>query len=137
MTQHARAKTHTTNYLNTFLEVAEDCVVPEGCPPPEKEPRTAARRAYDLLRFDPYRYTSDEVLYQTSGQRDGVSREEFFSRAQPCFRSSALCKRYGWGVHYDHEGKMALIARESPQYARLQRDESIQHISAMRSSKKR
>ena len=129
--------THTTNYTETFIEVAEDCMVTTGCPPLDKEPKTAARIEYEMLIFSPYQCTSDDVLYQSNGHRRGISREEFFSKTQPCFRSSALCKRYGWGVHCTHEGKIAIYALGTIQYTQLQNDESIQHIKAMRSSKKR
>ena len=129
-------KKHTTNYIDTFIEVAADCKAISGTPPQTKEPKTAAQIEYEMLIPKPYQYTSDDVLYESNGHRRGISREEFFSKAQPCFRSSALCKRYGWGVHSDGEGKIAIYAIGTPQYTKLQNDESIKHISAMRSSRK-
>jgi hypothetical protein len=129
-------KKHTTNYIDTFIEVAEDCKVTEGCPPQDKEPKTAARIEYEMLVSSPYQHTSDDVLFESNGRRRGLDREDFFSKAQPCFRSSALCKTYGWGVHSDHDGKIALISMGAPQYLQLQNDENVKHVKAMRSSKK-
>ena len=129
-------KTHTTNYTDTFIEAAGDCRVTEGCPPPDREPKTAARIEYEMLIDSPYHYTSDDALYESSGRRRGISREDFFSKAQPCFRSSALCKRYGWGVHSNNEGKIAIYGAGTQEYIRLSTDKSIKHVSAMCSSKK-
>jgi len=129
-------KLHTTNYYNTFIEIADDSKATEGSAPPAKEPKTAAQIQYEMLIDSPYHYTSDDVLYVSNGQRRGLSREEFFSKGQPCFRTSALCKRYGWGIHCDHEGKVAIYAVGSAQYDTLKRDENIKQIMAIRSSRK-
>lgn len=130
-------KPHTTNYTNAFIEAAEDCPVKIAGIPPIKEPKTAARLEYEMLSDSPYRYTSDDVIYETKGAPKGISREAFFSKGQPCFRASALTKRYGWGVHSDMEGKIAIHAMESTEYSRLVSDESIEHMKAMRNKKMR
>lgn len=132
----ATVKPHTTNYLNTLIETAEDCPVTSAEIPPGKEPKTAARMEYEMLSGSPYQYTSDDVIYETKGAPRGISREVFFSKGQPCFRASALTKRYGWGVHSDGEGKIAIYAMESPEYSRLVSDTSTEHRRAMRNKKK-
>lgn len=129
-------KLHTTNYLNTFIEVAEDCPADTAVAPPVKGVVSTARLEYDMLAESPYVFTSDDVIYETKGKPKGVSREEFFSKGQPCFRASALSKRYGWGVHSDNDGKIALYPVESDEYGRLASDGGIKHIRAMRNSKK-
>jgi len=129
-------KIHTTNYTDTFIEVAEDCKVTEGCSPQDKEPKTAARIEYEMLISSPYQHTSDDVLFESNGRRRGLNRDDFFSKAQPCFRSSSLCKTYGWGVHSNHEGKIAVYAVGTSQYIQLQNDGTIKHVKAMRSNKK-
>ncbi len=48
-------KTHTANYFNTFIEVAEDTKAEAGTPPPLKEKKTVAAMQYELLRKNPYR----------------------------------------------------------------------------------
>lgn len=129
-------KPHSTNYYDTFIEIAEDCPVAAAQTPPPKEPKTAAQIEYDMITGNPYQFTSDDVLYASNGQRRGITREDFFSKGQPCFRSSALTKRYGWGVHSDKEGKVALYAAGSPEYERFSSDPSVKQVRAMRSSKK-
>ena len=65
-----------------------------------------------------------------------TKRELFFSKGQPCLRASALTKRYGWGIHYNQEGKIALVPVESPEYKKLLEDPATTKYKAMRSSKK-
>ncbi|MCL2031769.1 MAG: DUF6157 family protein [Methanomassiliicoccaceae archaeon] len=129
-------KQHTTNYIETFIEVAEDCPVSAAEAPPAKEPKTAAQIEYEMLTGNPYRYTSDDVLYESNGKRRGIDRNEFFSKGQPCFRASPLTKKYGWGVHSDKDGKIAIYAVQSDEYKRLSADESLKHVKAMNSGKK-
>ena len=133
---------HTTNYTNTFIEVADDCPSEVGAPPPPKQPATVAGLQYALIHDQPYHYTSDDVLFAVDATRKGIAAAEqaearaaFFARPQACLRSSPLGKRYGWGIHYDAEGKMAIYGRESAEYERLRSDSALKHLKAMRSSR--
>ncbi|MDX1907523.1 MAG: DUF6157 family protein [Bacteroidia bacterium] len=134
---------HTTNYVNTFIQVADDCPTATAEIPPQKgAEKTAANLQFEILMESPYVYTSDDVLFGVYAQRQGVSgqaleaaREQFFAKGQPCFRSSPLTKRYGWGVHSDAEGKIALYPMESEAYERLSRDPAIKQVKAMRSKR--
>ncbi|MEH6308753.1 DUF6157 family protein [Olivibacter sp. CPCC 100613] len=99
-------KIHTTNYLNTFIAVADDCIAKKGEIPPEKKSgKTLANRQFDLIMKHPYQYTSDDVLFQCFAQKSDLkgnltmARTAFFSKGQACLRSSPLAKRYGWGIH--------------------------------------
>jgi len=127
---------NSTNYFDTFIEVAEDCPVSIAEKPPKKEPRTATQIEFEMLIDNPYKYTSDDVLYESNGNRRGISREDFFAKPQPCFRASALGKKYGWGVHSDKDGKIGIFSVGSEEYKRFASDVSIKHLKAMRSSKK-
>lgn len=134
----------TTNYLNTFIEVAPDCPAAKAEIPPLKESsKTAANIQFGMIYDNPYRYTSDDVIFNVYATKNNVSkreydaaREEFFSKGQPCLRSSPLTKRYGWGVHSDATGKIALYAVESADYKKMAKDKSLDHTKGMRSSKK-
>ena len=135
---------HTTDYVNAFIEVADDCRAVTGVEPPERAgAKSAARMQYELIAPNPYRYTSDDVLFLVHAARNGVpeeameaERREFFSKGQACMRASDLLKRYGWGVHYDGAGRMALYAVDSPEYARFVADPGLAHKTAMRGSAK-
>lgn len=136
-------KIHTTNYKDTFIEVAEDCPVAQGEIPPVKgEARTIANLQFDLVYENPYRFTSDEVLFQVHAIRNDLTanelpteREKFFSKGQACLRASPLSKRYGWGIHHDSEGRVALFGRETDGYEKFRGDKQLQVVKAMRSRK--
>jgi len=127
---------HTTNDPDTFIEVAEDCPAQAAEAPPLKELKSTARLEYEMLSAAPYEYTSDDVIYETKGRSKGLNREEFFSKGQPCFRASALTKRYGWGVHSDEKGQIAIYPVESDDYKKLVNDRALKHVKAISSSKK-
>jgi Family of unknown function (DUF6157) len=50
-------------------------------------------------------------------------------------RASPLTKAYGWGAHYDENGKLAIYPRESAAYAGLSRDKRLAIVKAMRNSR--
>lgn len=124
---------HTTDYVDTFISVAPDCPATTSEVPPEKEPATLAQRQLAMLRDAPYEHTSDDVVYASQGEPKGLTREQFFSKGQPCLRSSPLVKRYGWGVHADAEGRVALVPVESDRYRELAADPGLVQRSGMRS----
>jgi hypothetical protein len=64
------------------------------------------------------------------------TKKQFFAKGQACLRASPLAKRYGWGIHFNLEGKIAIIGVDSKEYHNLVKDKSIQKIKAMRSAKK-
>lgn len=132
----------TTNYYNTFIEVAEDCPAKAAEVPPMRGEKTIANIEFELLIDNPYEFTSDEVLFHVHAAKNHLKtkeldaeREQFFSKGQACFRASPLTKRYGWGAHFDAEGKMAIYAVESDEYQRFSKDRSLTQVKAVRSKK--
>jgi hypothetical protein len=136
-------KVHTTNYENTLIGVADDCPAKAGEMPPVKgEVRSVANMQFDMLFEHPYVYTSDDVLFTVYADRKEIpaneraeAREQFFSKGQPCMRTSPLTKRYGWGVHSDANGKIAIYGCETPEYKKLAEDPGVGFVKAMRSSR--
>ena len=132
-------KVHTTNYENTLIEVADDCPAAGGEIPPMKgDGKTVAAMQYEMISKNPYKFTSDDVIFQVFAERQDLTeseleeaRKQFFSRGQACMRASPLTKRYGWGVHSDEDGKIALYACDSPEYKQLKED--LQTVKAMKS----
>ncbi|MGV8966847.1 MAG: DUF6157 family protein [Cellulomonas sp.] len=118
--------THTTNYVDTFIAVADDSAALAGTVPPSRAAPSIAELTHAMIAAHPYRYTSDDVIFTVWADRRGLdpedrpaARAEFFAKGQPCLRSSDLGKRYGWGVHSDSEGRVAIYPVESAEYARL------------------
>jgi hypothetical protein len=139
----SKDKIHTTNYFDTFIEVAEDTKVTCGTVPSSKgDNKTVAELQYELMVKNPYKFTSDDIFFQVYAIRNDLTTQEYeearkilFSKGQPCFRSSPLTKTYGFGVHANSEGKVAIFGMETNQYQRLQGDKSIKNVKAMRSTK--
>lgn len=136
-------KQHTTNYINTFIEVAEDCPISISQVPPEKKEKTLASLQYEQIIKNPYQYTSDDIIFESFAIKNDISenekqmeREKFFSKGQACLRASPLAKRYGFGIHHNHEGKVALFPIESKEYYDFLNDNSIAKVKAMRSKRK-
>ena len=134
---------HSTNYYNTLIEIAEDCPVDAGQEPPVKAKKSVANLQYEWLADYPYEFTSDDVLFGVVAQRKGYGDDEleeqrhiYFSKGQPCFRASPLTKRYGWGVHANAEGKIAIFGADSAEYAALVADDTVTKKKAMRSKRK-
>ncbi len=135
---------HSTNYVDTLIEPAEDCPTDTSeIPPLRGEKKSVANLQYEMLAGKPYAYTSDDVLFAVFAERKGFSDAEleeqrhlYFSKGQPCFRASPLTKRYGWGVHADADGKIALLAVDSAEYQALLSDNSVTKKQAMRSKRK-
>ena len=146
---------HTTNYVHTLIAVAEDCPAEHGVTPPAKPGNPSiASRTFQLIADNPYRFTSDDVLFTVYADRAGLpdserpaARERYFSSGRPCLRASALGKKYGWGIHANDDGRLALYAVDSLEHAALAMDKPLQNetehraegtvtvVKAMRSSR--
>ncbi len=133
----------TTNYASTFIQVADDCPVTEAEVPRAKAGKaTVASLQYDLLAAKPYELTSDDLLFEVHATRRGVTdsdreqaRNAFFAKSQACLRASPLGKRYGWGLHHDEHGRVALVGLGTEEYARLAKDDTLKQLKAMRSKR--
>ncbi len=135
---------HTTNYYETFIEVSPDCPVSAAEIPELKNgSKTVAFLQYELFINNPYVYTSDDVIFSVYAQQNHIAtailtaeREFFFSQGQACLRSSPLVKRYGWGVHSNEDGRVAIYALGSKDYQVFYDDAALKHIQGLRSKRK-
>lgn len=134
------------SYTDTFVRVAPDSKVETGIVPPEKAGgKTVARWQYELLSAKPYQLTQRELYFLVHCRRKDISpqeaknrREEImgevFAKPQACLRASPLPKSYGWGVHYDAKGGIALVGVESDEYQKLS-ESDLKQVNAMRSKR--
>ena len=98
---------YTTNYQNTFIQIADDCDSKKGIVPPNKKIITIANIQYELIINNSYRFTSDDILFICYLKKNGINfeyvndknsiteRENFFLKNKPCLRTSPLPKKYG------------------------------------------
>ncbi|MGP0584088.1 DUF6157 family protein [Paenibacillus timonensis] len=136
------------SYKNTFIRVSPDCPADRGIEPVSTRPAKPAHMIqYELLSQAPYRYNHEELLFEVHIRHKQIPKEvvqergqelweELFSKPHPCLRASVLPKKYGWGVHYDEQGKIAIYGMESPDYQRFTASTDIQLLNAMRNSRK-
>ncbi len=123
--------------------MAEDCPATEAEVPPLKgTAKTVANLHFEQLNGHPYKYSSDDVIFHTYAVKNELksgdlvdARIAFFSKGQPCMRCSPLTKRYGFGVHCNEEGKIALVPGGTKEYQKLLNDKKLQHTKAMRTKK--
>jgi hypothetical protein len=135
------------NYVDTFIQIAPDSTLGEAVvPQPRAGRKSIAVLEYELISANPYTYTHEQVQFTVHARHKGIPAQElkarwhelwseFFSVPHACMRASPLPKRYGWGLYFNAEGKVALCAIESPAYKRFASNPSLMQRFAMRSKR--
>src|SRR5256885_8718128 len=115
------------NYFDTLIEAADDCPTKKAQVPLARGGKKAkAVVEYEILFKHPYSHTEEDIAFETYAVLHNIpediwskERTEFLSKGHPHLRVSPLAKRYGWGIHNNVAGKIALIAVESSRYKQL------------------
>lgn len=134
------------DYYDTFIAVADDCPVTASVTPTAPGGKTTvAALQYDMLAGHPYELTQPDVLFESwrrrqdldDASRDEIAelREEFFSKPRACLRSSPLPKKFGFGLSFDGDGRVALVPMESREYDEHQARPGVKVLKALRSSR--
>ncbi len=135
------------NPTKQFIEIAPDSPTATAIVPRDKGgKRSIATIEYELLSSKPYGYNLAELKFATHVQHKQIPpaelkahrqqlRDEYFAKPFACMRASPLTKKYGWGAHYDEQGKIAIYPAESKEYKRFVNDSDIKKFSAMRSKR--
>lgn len=131
----------STNYFDTLITLAPDSSTPVAIEPPAGKPSVASQQ-YALISSEPYAHTSDDVIFARVAEKEAIPESDraeaqaaYFEKGRPCLRTSPLPKQFGWGIHADAEGRVALVAADSDRYAELLADDSVKKIAAMRRSR--
>jgi hypothetical protein len=126
---------HSTNYFNTLITVAPDFKGKAARIPARSG--TVAAMQYAMLSEKAYHLTSDDLLLAIEANRNGpVLARDYFSIGRACLRASPLVKSYGFGLHHDRQGRVALVPCESEVYAALLADPKVAKVPGMRSQRK-
>jgi hypothetical protein len=137
------------HYSGTLIAIADDCPVKKSVVPVEKGGKaTVATIQYEMLADHPYEYVQPDVLFtswlarQETAEKPSKAavaklRADFFSKPQPCLRASPLPKKYGFGLLFDEQGRVALCPMESDEYRRLAgaKQSSVKVLKAFRTSR--
>jgi hypothetical protein len=93
-------------------------------PAPRPSGPTITSATYELV--GPYRLRSSEVIFVVGAARQRIPVEErdaawveFFAEPRACLQPGDLGKRFGWGVHADENGRIALHGLGTPEYESL------------------
>ncbi|WP_196258691.1 DUF6157 family protein [Pelagibacterium limicola] len=131
---------HTTNYTQTFITASPDTTVNFGKVP--EKPGSIAQLQYALLSERPYEMTSDDLLFEVYAQRNGIdeakrdeARAAFFSKPQACLRASPLVKQFGWGLHHDAEGRVAMVGVDTDAYREMTHRHDIKCVPGIRTKR--
>jgi hypothetical protein len=132
---------YTTNYADTLITVTPGTKAVAAVAPPVGK-GSVAERQFALLDGHDYELTSDDVIFTVFCDRKQIApsdreaaRAQFFSKGQPCLRTSPLAKTYGWGIHSDGQGRVALVPMKSARYQALLADDATTKLPAMKSSR--
>lgn len=114
----------SVDYVNTFIAVAPDFDDEATSVPPLRAGKpTVALATWQLIHGAPDALTSADVIFTVWADRHGIptadrdqARRDFFAKPQACLRASDLGKRYGWGIHADDHGRLALYPVGSAEY---------------------
>ncbi len=139
------SKKEKHNYYETFIRVAEDSSAETAqIPQPFRGKKTVAQIQYELIADNPYQMKQADILFETFMRHKNISEAErteqemqFFSKEHACLRASPLTKQYGWGAHFDEEGRVALVAVDSAEYQTFANNPDIKQLNAMRSKRKK
>ncbi|QNK48905.1 hypothetical protein H7F28_00670 [Brevibacterium sp. PAMC23299] len=132
------------SYKNTLITISEDSKVSSAkVPVIRNEKPTIAYIEHDLINNNPYKFTQEDVQFKTyliknqmEAENAAELREQFFSKSKACFRASPLVKNYGWGIHYNNQGKIAIYDVNSEMYNQLLKQDDITKLKSMRSKRK-
>ena len=132
------------NYIQTFIHVAADTPALASKVPTVKPgaAKTVAVLEFELIAAAPYTLTQEDVQFAVHVRRRGLSEADaqerrevlwaaFFAKPMACMRCSPLPKTYGWGLHFDEAGRVALIPMESQRYVELAEDSHLAQTRAM------
>ena len=131
----------STNYYNTLITIAPDSPTSEARVP-DLDKASVAAQQYIWITDQPFELTSDDVIFRRVAEKEDIpaqdreqAQAEYFQKGRACLRTSPLAKQYGWGIYADAEGKIALVAAESQEYAALLENDKVKKIAAMKKSR--
>ena len=127
---------------NILIHPAPDCPAQTATRPDmSAQSRSRAVIEYSLLEGSPYGFDHKTFTYLVHQEMAAERRKlaldfaTFHQKGQPCMRASPLTKRLGWGVHYDAEGKLALLDPQSAGFKRLAATPDLPQKPALRNKR--
>ena len=134
------------SYKSTFITIAPDSDAERGeIKASNRAKKPAHIIQHELLMQNPYKFNHEELIFEVYLEKEGlddVSHNEkieiwdkLFKKEHPCLRASALTKKYGFGAHYNQDGKIALYPIDSEKYQDFVNDDEVKKLPAMRTKR--
>lgn len=134
------------SYKETFITVAPDCPIDKSeIPVSNRAEKPVHIIQYELLINNPYKFNHQELTFEVYLRKGDISCKtekerteiwkKLFSKGHPCLRASPLTKRYGFGAHYNENGKIALYPIEGKAYENFITDNSVKKLAGMKSKR--
>ncbi len=113
-----------------LIQIAEDCPVDRGIV--QKIPVHVIQ--YEELSKHPYKYDEKNFHEQVNLIRRGKKPGELKLKKYT-IRRNPLPKKYGWGIHVNEDGKLALVGCETKKYKELEKDPNVKKTRVSRNKK--
>jgi len=102
--------------MEELILVAEDSPAVESIVPHAKSPKTVDRIVFEILNEYPYQYSEIELFIEVhinKRKRPDLKIDTYKIKRSP------LLQKYGWGIHRNTAGKLALVPVNSEEYIHL------------------
>lgn len=102
--------------MEELILVAEDCPVELSIVPDDGFPKTIARIEFEILNEYPYQFSESDLFIEVhinKRKRPDLKIDSYNIKRSP------LLQKYGWGIHRNQAGKLALVPVNSVEYIHL------------------
>ena len=108
--------------VNTLITIAESSSDASITPESKTKKETVKEVVYRVLKDNPYKYKQHELFVEV---HFNIRQNPELNIIKYKLQRSDLCSLLGWGIHGNEEGKLALVAAESPEYKGLLNNSKI------------
>ena len=115
--------------VNTLITIAESSSNRSISVESKNGTPTVASTLFEVLKNHPYEFKQSELFYEVHVSRLKKDPEQL-KLASYKLQRSELCSLYGWGIHGDKTGKLALVPCDTKFYELLFNDTGIKKKKA-------
>jgi hypothetical protein len=109
--------------VNTLITVAESSSKTSEIPVSKTGKKTVITTLFKVLKENPYQFKQYDVFFEVHIKK--LENSKALKLETYKLQRSNLCALLGWGIHGNEEGKLALVAAESPEYKGLLNNSKI------------
>jgi hypothetical protein len=103
--------------VNTLITIAESSSDASVTLESKSKKETVKEVLFKVLKENPYKYKQYDLFYEVHINQ--LKKSEELKLEKYKLQRSELCALLCWGIHGNEEGKLALVAAESPEYMGL------------------